>query len=447
MKSITARLSLIIALVATAAVAVSETTLTLRGSSYAHEQALDLMRGQAREQASRVADMLNADITIAGMIASAGASAVNTGAANRPIFDDFLKQALIDHPMVLGTWIGFEADAFDGRDKDFVNTPNYDTTGRYFPYFARDKNNIVTREPLNPTEMDYLNEASGQYYLVAQKSGKPAAIEPYYDTVDGEGVLMTSLSVPIIVKGKVIGVGGVDLKLDAVRKAIETARPLGTGYVSLLSNAGTYVSSRNAKEIGKTAKETGLDPAILETATTGAEKLFPNIINSEGLSVVRATAPVRINGVETPWSIVVTVPEATLFAANEGLITTGIITGLLTLLGSIVIAYLVGNTVAKPIRAMTEAMKRLASGDHHVEVPARERADEIGSMAGAVQVFKDNAIEMERVKAAREEDERLAAAEKKRMLHALASSFEAKVGQLVNSLALPPRKWNRLQAQ
>src|SRR3546814_12432913 len=63
-----------------------------------------------------------------------------------------------------------------------------------------------------------------------------------------------------------------------------------------------------------------------------------------------------------------------------------------------------------------------------LDIPARERKDEIGSMAGAVQVFKDNAIEMERVKTEHEEAERQATIAKKRMMNELASSFEAKVG-------------------
>jgi len=53
----------------------------------------------------------------------------------------------------------------------------------------------------------------------------------------------------------------------------------------------------------------------------------------------------------------------------------------------------------RPIRTMTGARRALADGDTNLEIPARERADEIGEMAQAVQVFKDNAVENERLKA------------------------------------------------
>ena len=46
---------------------------------------------------------------------------------------------------------------------------------------------------------------------------------------------------------------------------------------------------------------------------------------------------------------------------------------------------------------MVTAMLSLAGGDRSVDVPGTERNDEIGDMAGAVQVFKDNAIEQDRL--------------------------------------------------
>jgi len=48
--------------------------------------------------------------------------------------------------------------------------------------------------------------------------------------------------------------------------------------------------------------------------------------------------------------------------------------------------------IAAPVAAMTTAMRRLASGDNSVAVPASGRKDEIGEMAGAVATFKDAAI-------------------------------------------------------
>jgi methyl-accepting chemotaxis protein len=70
--------------------------------------------------------------------------------------------------------------------------------------------------------------------------------------------------------------------------------------------------------------------------------------------------------------------------------------------------------ISRPLMAMTEALRRLADGDKSVQIPAQDQRDEIGEMAGAAQVFKDNAIRMEEMAKQKAEDDRKAAEEKAR---------------------------------
>nr|WP_304363863.1 methyl-accepting chemotaxis protein [Jiella sp. LLJ827] len=60
--------------------------------------------------------------------------------------------------------------------------------------------------------------------------------------------------------------------------------------------------------------------------------------------------------------------------------------------------FLLSRSIARPVVAMTEAMRRLAGGDKSVDVPATDRKDEVGQMASAVLTFKQAAIEQERLK-------------------------------------------------
>ena len=62
-------------------------------------------------------------------------------------------------------------------------------------------------------------------------------------------------------------------------------------------------------------------------------------------------------------------------------------------------AFLLSNLLGKPLLAMTSAMRRLASGDTSIIVPAMGRKDEIGQMASAVTAFKDAAIANARLEA------------------------------------------------
>ena len=58
---------------------------------------------------------------------------------------------------------------------------------------------------------------------------------------------------------------------------------------------------------------------------------------------------------------------------------------------------LLGGVVTRPLRGMTEAMRRLADGDRTIEAPGHDRDDEIGQMARAVLVFRDAAEENARL--------------------------------------------------
>jgi class 3 adenylate cyclase/phosphoglycerate-specific signal transduction histidine kinase len=69
----------------------------------------------------------------------------------------------------------------------------------------------------------------------------------------------------------------------------------------------------------------------------------------------------------------------------------------LSVVGAVVIAVLfVVPRVVRPIESITAAMSGLAAGDTSIDVPGRDRSDEIGRMAEALGVFRDTAIEVQR---------------------------------------------------
>ena len=104
------------------------------------------------------------------------------------------------------------------------------------------------------------------------------------------------------------------------------------------------------------------------------------------------------------------------------------------------VATFVTRGITRPIAGMTGAMGALASGNLAIEIPAQANKDELGEMAKAVQVFKDNAI---RVMALEEEQAMAAAraeAEKKQALATLAHGFEEQVGVVVTTLSASARQ-------
>ena len=63
------------------------------------------------------------------------------------------------------------------------------------------------------------------------------------------------------------------------------------------------------------------------------------------------------------------------------------------------LAWLIGASVAGPIASMTKRMKALAEGELEQAIPGRDHRDEIGQMAKAVEVFRDNALTVVRMEA------------------------------------------------
>lgn len=112
-------------------------------------------------------------------------------------------------------------------------------------------------------------------------------------------------------------------------------------------------------------------------------------------------------------------------------------------LGAIVAFLIAQFGIARPAVALAALMERIAKGDYEVEVPGRERRDEVGAMSRSVEVFRQNGIETEALKAQQVETEQRAAADKKRMMHDLANSFEESVGGVVRSVSAASEQINQ----
>ena len=101
----------------------------------------------------------------------------------------------------------------------------------------------------------------------------------------------------------------------------------------------------------------------------------------------------------------------------------------------IVVSFLIGRNISRPVVAMSKAMRELAVGNFDVQLPGLERRDEVGQMARAVEEFKVQAIaKAERETAERENKNRELAVARRAELHQLAESFEATVGNIIENV-------------
>ncbi|SNR98081.1 MULTISPECIES: methyl-accepting chemotaxis protein [unclassified Azospirillum] len=87
-----------------------------------------------------------------------------------------------------------------------------------------------------------------------------------------------------------------------------------------------------------------------------------------------------------------------------------------------------------PLRALTDSMLRLANGDLKTHIPVATAQNEVGEITGAVEVFKRNAIEADRLRRERAENEEQARKARKAEMEALAQRFENDVQAVVTAV-------------
>ncbi|WP_053005731.1 HAMP domain-containing methyl-accepting chemotaxis protein [Kiloniella spongiae] len=101
----------------------------------------------------------------------------------------------------------------------------------------------------------------------------------------------------------------------------------------------------------------------------------------------------------------------------------------------IVLSFFTGRMIAGPVNNMTSAMNNLADGDLETDIPAIGQKDEIGNMAEAVQVFKDNAIAVKKMQAEKIAQEQRLEEENKRRTQEMADKFESSVGSIISTVS------------
>lgn len=362
--------------------------------------------------------------------ASQASKALNGG--DRDLVEAMAKETLVGYPALFGTWIEFEPNGFDGKDADFTNQPNKNPNGRLMVYWTRDGDKL-NLEPYDP-EGDY-----GDYYTIPRDRGKESIIEPYLETLaDGTEVVVTSATVPFLVNGKATGVAGVDVSLAGLQTEIAKLKPFGVGQVAIVSAAGMIVAHGDAQFVNQEVSKLGLSEELLAAIKTGQQKTA-HWVHGKVPTLV-TTLPMKVSEAGDIWTMIVFAPLDVVNArANQtkqlaAMIAAG------ALLGGLFLAWLIGGTIAKPALGMTDAMQHLAEGDTAVEIPALGQKDELGRMAAAVEVFRQQGLEKQRLEAETAELELRAAEEKRQAMAELSRSFERGVGNVITKVESTARE-------
>ena len=222
-------------------------------------------------------------------------------------------------------------------------------------------------------------------------------------------------------QGRKIGVLAFQLPASRLAPVIDNRTGLGeTGETAIVGADGLVRSdSPFTAEIDILAA-TIASPAI-DSAVGGAagEATLPH---HRGAETLIAAAPVAVAPGVT-WALATLMQTREVFAPIEAMRNTML--GIAALLLALVAAggLVFSRTITRPITRLTDTMKALAEGQLETEVVGASRSDELGAMAKAVEVFKQNALRVTEMT----EDERAASQQRRidrsRMMQDLQAAF------------------------
>ncbi|EJZ59647.1 Methyl-accepting chemotaxis protein [Pseudomonas fluorescens R124] len=374
----------------------------------------NLLQAKAAEQAVRVQKTFGESLTVITALADqikdmrvmAAKRSLEAGALREEL-NQSLKTAFERNDKVLGIWLAFEPNGLDGKDSEFVNDAarQSNEAGRFATYWSRAAgsalNTIMVEEDMTKTTLSVSGTPYNSWYTCPRDNKRTCLLDPYADTVGNKEMLMTTISVPLIVDGKAIGVVGVDIALDALQAAaLDSQRDLfnGAGHMLIVSGSGVLgADSSDAKKVGKQISETlgaeGKD--VLQLVSSGTPKIL------EQGDLIRAVYPVDPIGNSRAWGVVIDLPKQVLLADSVKLQAvlddsqkTGVITALLVavvagLIGLLLI-WLTASGVTRPINSVAEMLKNIASGEGDLTQRLNySKKDELGELVNWFNRFLD----------------------------------------------------------
>ena len=331
--------------------AATATVIGVHSSQAAEEAAMREARTSAREAAYALESRLGASMAAVGNLA--GAMAASRGAdltLSRPQVSTLVKATLLGSDDLVGASVLWEPNALDGRDAEFAGkAPEYDDTGRYMPYFSRGPNGTINVEPSVPsTAIDVYN--------VPRDTGHAYFSEPYAYPVNGQKVLMTTLSAPILIKGRFQGIAGADFMLARLGDILKGIKTIDRGSLALVSNGGMYASHPDKARNGARADD--VPAAGLASVRAGRAYEY-----RDAAGTIHLLQPLRLGYGAAPWAVRLSFPESVATASARELVRHTVVAALLCAALAAVVLVAVLHRLTRPLRSLGAAMTALAGGD------------------------------------------------------------------------------------
>lgn len=362
-----------------ASLGITATVIGIKSSAEAKLSTMSLARTSAREAVatlqSRIRSNLSAVITLERAVSETKTSGKTL---QRQQIDELVKATLLGSPDFIGGAVTFEPNALDGKDIEYAGqSPKYDATGRHMPYWSRKPDGGFHVEPI----VFDATPGANDWYDVPMKTGKAYFSEPYVYPIDGKDVLMSTLSSPVTVNGKTIGVTSADFELSNLSKILAELKAIDGGTLTLISNEGKYATHTNKALINQPA--TDIPKAGLDAVHTGT---FFEYTDDQGF--IHLQQPLVVSKDFSPWSVRLSFPSSVASAASNKLIFYTLTVAAICSIVTAVILVLVVSRQTQPLRVLSRAMSNLSSGeaDVSIRIPVKGR-DELAVIGNSFNSF------------------------------------------------------------
>jgi methyl-accepting chemotaxis protein len=281
------------------------------------------------------------------------------------------KSFFASTPTMSAMYAQFEQNGYDQRDKTAPkNTMTTSDVGTLDVYWIKENGQYISYESeaseKYATETDENGIRESEWYLCSLESSSACLLDPYlYEISEGNSVLMTSYTEPVLVNGKFAGLVGADINLPEIQSEITAlSHGLfdGKGQITIISQRGVIVgSSALPNAVGSYIKTTNLSDVDLSQK---------GLIESK--QEWSFTSDFTIGNSAQRWTVYLSVPKQVLLAPsiklNAGLNskTNQSLSLLLSLALALVVVglgviYFIVHSVTSPLSEIASRMKKLAS--------------------------------------------------------------------------------------